>query len=194
ALLAAALARIAISSGDPVGVAYFGGAENAQGVRVSSGREAFERVVGSLEACVPGGDARGNGAMLDEALRGIVRTARRGSVVVVVSDLLDLPDHAAERIAAMAAQGRALVVVQTLDPDEARFPFEGTVRLRALEGNVVVETDAEAKDRYLEALGRLQDAWESALVARGGRLVRAETSEDPGRVVRKGVEAAKSAG
>jgi hypothetical protein len=86
------------------------------------------------------------------------------------------------------------VVVQTLDPDEARFPFEGTVRLRALEGDTVVETDAEARDRYLEALGRLQDAWESALVARGGRLVRAETSEDPVRVVRKVIEAVRSAG
>jgi uncharacterized protein (DUF58 family) len=194
ALVAAALARIAISSGDPVGLAYIGGAEASHGVRVSSGREAFERVVGSLEACEPGGDARLDGQMLDRALASIVRTARRGSILVIISDLLDLPDDAAERVAAMAARGRVLVVVQTLDPDEARFPFEGTVRLRALEGNTVVETDAEAKDRYLEALGRLQDAWESALVARGGRLVRAETSEDPVRVVRKVIEAAKSAG
>jgi uncharacterized protein (DUF58 family) len=194
ALVAAALARVAISSGDPVGLAYIGGEGKEHGVRVSSGREAFERVVGSLEACTPGGAARLDAQMLDRALAGIVRSARRGSILVVISDLLDLPDDAHERIAAMAARGRVLVVVQTLDPDEARFPFEGTVRLRALEGNTVVETDAEAKDKYLEALGRLQDAWESALIARGGRLVRAETSEDPVRVVRKVIEAAKGAG
>ena len=34
-------------------------------------------------------------------------------------------------------------IVQTLDPDEARLPFEGTVRLRSLEGGAVVETDID---------------------------------------------------
>jgi uncharacterized protein (DUF58 family) len=194
ALIAAALARIAISSGDPVGLGYIGGSEATRGVRVSSGREAFERVLGSLEACAPGGEARVDASMLDRALGGIARTARRGSILLLISDLIDLPEDAAERIAAMATGGRVLVVLSALDPDEARFPFDGTVRLRALEGNVTVETDAEAKDRYLEALGRLQDAWERTLVARGGRLVRAETDEDPVRVVRRVIEAARGAG
>ena len=60
----------------------------------------------------------------------------------MLSDLLDLPDDAADRIAEMAPSGRVLVVVQTLDPAEVEFPFTGTVRLRALEGGAVVETDA----------------------------------------------------
>jgi uncharacterized protein (DUF58 family) len=194
ALIAGALARVAIASGDPVGLGYVGGSEGTAPVRVSSGREAFERIVGSLEACVPGGDARADATMIDHTLASVARSARRGSILVVISDLLDLPDDAADRVAALAARGRVVVVLQTLDPDEARFPFEGTVRLRALEGSHVVETDAEAKDKYLEALARLQDAWERALVARGGRLVRAETSEDPVRVVRRVIEAARGAG
>ncbi len=193
ALVAAALSRIAIGAGDPVGLTFVGDA-HVRGVGVSSGHEAFERVVGALEACEPGGDATLDRDMLDRALAGIARSARRGSVLVVLSDLLDLPAEAIDRVSAMAARGRVLVVVQTLDPDEARFPFEGTVRLRALEGKTVVETDAEAKDRYLANLATLQDTWERALVARGARLVRAETSEDPVRVVRKVLEAARSAG
>jgi uncharacterized protein (DUF58 family) len=194
ALVSAALARIAIGAGDPVGLGFIGGGGATRGMSVSSGREAFERVVGSLEACAPGGDASKDRDMLDRALGGIVRSARRGSIIVVLSDLVDLPEDAADRIAAAAARGRVLVVVQTLDPDEARFPFDGTVRLRALEGDTVVETDAEAKGKYLEALARLQSAWESALVARGGRLVLAETNEDPVRVVRRVIEAARTAG
>ena len=194
ALIAAALTRLAIGSGDPVGLGYIGGGPAARGVSVSSGREAFERAVGSLEACAPFGDSSVDHDMLDRVLGGIARSARRGSILVVLSDLLDLPDDAADRIAAMATQGRVLVVVQTLDPDEVRFPFEGTVRLRALEGHTVVETDADAKDRYLEALARLENAWERALVGRGGRLVRAETSDDPVRVVRNVIEAARGAG
>ena len=193
ALVAAALARIAIGAGDPVGLLYLGAA-GKRAVSVSSGREAFERVVASLEACEAGGDASVDRDLLDRALGGIARTARRGSILVLLSDLIDLPDDAADRISAMAARGRVLVVVQTLDPDEARFPFDGTVRLRALEGQTVVETDAEAKERYLEALGRLQDAWETTLVARGARLVKCETSEDPVKVVLKVLEAARGAG
>jgi len=193
ALVAAALARIAVGAGDPVGLGFIGDA-HVRGVGVSSGREAFERIVGALEASEPGGDATLDREMLDRALGNVHRGARRGSILVVLSDLLDLPPEAIDRVSALSSRGRVLVVVQTLDPDEARFPFEGTVRLRSLEGKTVVETDSDAKERYLQNLGNLQDAWERALVARGARLVRAETSEDPVRVVRKVVEAARTAG
>jgi len=192
ALIAAALARIAIGSGDPVGLTFFGGGELTRSLPVSGGREAFDRVVSALEHAEAGGDAHADASMLDRGLGGIARAARRGSIVVVLSDLLDLPDGAADRIAAIASRGRVVVVVQTLDPDEATLPFEGTVRLRALEGGTVVETDIETtRDRYLAALAELQDRWESALLARGGRLIRALTSDDPVRVVRRIIEAAR---
>jgi len=192
AVIAAALARIAIANGDPVGLTFIGGGPNVRGVPVSGGREAFERMVATLEAAEAGGDALVDGRMLDRALGGIARAARRGSIIVVLSDLIDLPDGAADRIAAMSSRGRVINVVQTLDPDEARLPFEGTVRLRALEGGAVVETDTdETRDKYLASMRALQDAWENTLVARGGRLIRAETSEDAVRVVRAVVEAVR---
>jgi uncharacterized protein (DUF58 family) len=192
ALIAAALARIAIASGDPVGLTFIGGDATTRSLPVSGGREAFERILGSLEAAQPGGDATVDANMLDRALGGLARSARRGSIIVVLSDLIDLPLGAAERIAAVSSRGRIVTVVQTLDPDEARLPFEGTVRLRALEGDAVVETDVETtRPRYLDALAHLQDAWEKTLIARGGRLVLSETSEDPVKVVRSVVEAVR---
>ncbi|HEY2517686.1 MAG TPA: DUF58 domain-containing protein, partial [Polyangiaceae bacterium] len=190
AVVAAALARIAIASGDPVGLTYLGGGPGVRNVPVSGGRESFERILASLEGAEAGGDAMLDPKLLDRALGAIARSARRGSIIVVLSDLLDLPDGAADRISAISSRGRVVTVVQTLDPDEARLPFEGTVRLRSLEGSTVVETDIDAtRDRYLESLANLQDAWERTLVGRGGRLVRAETSEDAVRVVRSVVEA-----
>src|SRR5271170_432090 len=125
ALVAAALARIAVGSGDPVGLTYFGGGEGTRSLPMSAGREAFERIVGSLEAAEAGGDAYVNAGVLDRALAGVAKAARRGSIVVVLSDLLDLPDVAADRISAVAARGRILVVVQVLDPDEVTLPFDG---------------------------------------------------------------------
>ncbi len=192
ALVSAALARIAIGSGDPVSLTFIGGGPHTRGLPVSGGREAFERILSSLEIAEAGGDARLDIDFVDRAIGGIARAARRGSIVVLFSDLLDLPEGAIERIGGIAARGRVLVVVQTLDPDEATLPFEGTVRLRSLEGDVVVETDVETtRAAYLEALAALRARWERAVVARGGRFVAATTGDDPVKVVRAILEAAR---
>ena len=92
---------------------------------------------------------------------------------------------AAEKISALASNGRLLTVVQTLDPGRDELPFAGTVRLRAMEGDAVVETDAETtRAPYLAALAELTNTWKSAAMARGGRFVRAVSGEDPVGVVR----------
>src|SRR5271170_1500548 len=55
-LVAAALARIAVGSGDPVGLTYLAGDAETRGVPVAGGREVFERILGSLETSQAGGD------------------------------------------------------------------------------------------------------------------------------------------
>ncbi len=104
----------------------------------------------------------------------------------MISDLLDLPDGSLDRFSALSAHGRLLVAVQVLDPAEATFPFSGPMRLRAAEGDVLVETDADTvRAGYLEALAALTRSWEERLLSVGGRLVRANTSDDPIPVVRE---------
>ena len=188
-LVAAALARVAIRSGDPVGLGFIGGAPQALGVPVSGGREAFERVVDALEGQSAEGDALANLATLDRALGALARSARRGSVVVVLSDLLDLPPEAPERLSAIATRGRVVVVVQVLDPDEATFPFKETVRLQSLEGGTTVETDEAARERYLAALAALQDSWRRTLIGRGASFLPMTTDIDPVAAVRRIIEA-----
>jgi uncharacterized protein (DUF58 family) len=188
-LVAAALARIAVRSGDPVSLGFIGGAPKTRSVPVSGGREAFERVVDALESQVPEGDAYSDIAVLDRALGALSRAARRGSVVVVLSDLLDLPKEAPERLSAIATRGRVLIVVQVLDPDEATFPFKETVRLRAMEGDAVVESDEAARETYLARLAELQESWRRALVGRGASFLSMTTDRDPVAAVRAIVEA-----
>lgn len=191
-VVAAALARVALASGDPVSLTLVGGSDRARSVPRSAGREQFERVVAALEAADAGGDAQLDGKILERALQSFARATRRGAIVVFLSDLIDLPPEAMDRIAAVASGGRVLAVVQTLDEAEADFPFEGTVRLRALEGEAVVETDADAmRGSYLEALGRLRDEWRDAVTGRGGRFVRATSADDPAAVVREIVQAVR---
>lgn len=191
-LVAAALARIAIKSGDPVGMSFIAGVKSARPVPVRGGHEAFERVVDALEGQSAEGDAHAELAVLDRAIGHVARSARRGSVVVVLSDLLDLPAEAAPRIGALATRGRVVIVVQTLDPDERDFPFGEAVRLRSLEGDVVVETDEGARDAYLEALAKEQHTWSAALAARGAKFLTFGTDADPVLAVRAIVEAAAS--
>jgi hypothetical protein len=122
----------------------------------------------------------------------IARTATRGSIVVVLSDLLDWGAGGAERVAALSSAGRVLVVVQTLDAAEIDFPFKGTVRLRGLEGTAVVETDADVtRDAYGKALDALTDEWRRAVVQRGGRFLRVTSSTPPAAVVRDVVKAVR---
>ena len=189
AVVGAALARIALGSGDPVSLTFLGGGAHTTSVPRSVGHEQFERVVAALEAAEPGGDAHLDTGMLEQGLQTLARAARRGAIVVLLSDLIDLPPGAAERVAAIASQGRVLVVVQTLDPDEIDFPFTGNVRLRGLEGGAVVETDADtARERYIAAMQDLTRTWREAVVRRTGRFVQASSDGDPVDVVRAVVE------
>jgi uncharacterized protein (DUF58 family) len=57
ALIAAALTKIAVGSGDRVSLDWFGGERTVE-LATSGGREAFERVVGALETAEPSADLR----------------------------------------------------------------------------------------------------------------------------------------
>jgi uncharacterized protein (DUF58 family) len=183
-ILAAALARIALSGGDPVSLSFIGAEEYGSSVPRSAGGEQFERVVASLDAVRPGGDAYADPEMLSRALHALAQRTRRGAVVVVLSDLLDAPEGAAEMVAALASRGCVLSVVQVLDAAEVELPYRGTVRLRALEGTCEVETDADrARTEYVARLGQISGSWERSITCRGGRFLRARTSENPVQVV-----------
>jgi uncharacterized protein (DUF58 family) len=188
-LLAAALARVALASGDPVGLEWLGG-RSCRALPATAGREAFERILGALESAEPGGDLRTDASSVEAAFGSIARRAKRGTIIVLLSDLIDLPDHTVDRFAALASSGRVLFAVQVLDPEEAEFPFDTTVRLRALEGEMVVETDPEAtRQRYLEELSSIQKAWATRLTNHGGLFLSTVTNEDAAGVVRNIVSA-----
>ena len=190
AVLSAALARIALASGDPVALDWLGG-RDCRALPGTAGREAFDRIVGALEDARPGGDLTNDPGAVERSLLPVVRHARRGAIVVLLSDLLDLPQAAPERLAALATRGRTVIAVRVLDPVETTFPFEGPVRLRSSEGDVLIETDgAAAREGYLTALEGIAASLEDALVPRGGRVVRAVTTDNPVAVVRAVLAAA----
>lgn len=191
ALLAAALARITVAAGDTVSLDWLGGIRTMP-LPSSGGREAFDRVVSALEDATAGGDAQLRESDFEVALAPAARRAGRGSIVLLLSDLLDLPEHAAKQFARLSNRERLALVVRVLDPVEATFPFDGAVRLRGSADGTIVETDAGlARAGYLDALERQRREWEERLVAQGGRLVSCTTSDPPDEVLRNILRAAE---
>ncbi len=184
ALISAALARVALATGDPVGLGFIGG-DGVHPLTASAGREAFDRVVGSLESARAAGDASADPGTVERAVAPIMKKARRGSVIVLLSDLLDLPARARLDLLPLGTGGRTLVVLQVLDPAEVDLTFSGSVRLRSFEGDVVVEADVdEVRAAYKERLAALTAGWTKDIEGRGGRLVRASTKDDATTVTR----------
>ena len=191
ALLAAALARVAVRSGDPVGIDFLGG-EDVETLPVAGGIEAFERALVQLTLAQAAGHLGADGAGLGAALQAVGRRSTRGSLVVVLSDLLEFGPEGPRLLAALGTAGRQVIVAQILDPVEATFPLEGPVRLRASEGALEVETNASlARAGYLEALSALQARFREALHVHGGELVVCRSDEDPVRAVRAILRAAE---
>lgn len=182
ATLAGGLLRVAERSGDPVGLDFLGG-DGAVPLRPRTGGESAERLLFTLERTTASGDLSDDAAGIDRTVSRVLRTARRGSVIVVFSDLVDLPTSAGLRLAALSLGRRTLVVCRVLDPEEATFPFREPLRLVPLEGDrTPVETNADvARDLYLAAVRELRETWERTVPC---RFVDATTADDPVEVVR----------
>ena len=184
ALLAAALARIAVAGGDPVAIDWIGG-KDSRSLGPIAGLGAFDRVIAALETVKTSGDLQREPSVLERCATRVADRAPRGSVIVVISDLIDLSQGSQQRIASLATRGRTVVVTQTLDPYEVEFPFAGPVRLLSSEGNHTVETDAPTvRQAYRERLRALTSDWRHELGRRGGHLVEAITTADPVEKVR----------
>jgi uncharacterized protein (DUF58 family) len=183
ALIGAALCRVALASADTVSLDWIGG-DGAPPLPAMGGIEAFDRLTEILAAVEPSGDASSTSGLLDAALDAVARRSRRGTAIIVLSDFIDLPKGAGERLVALSSGGRVVVGVRVLDPAEVSFPFVGPVLLRASEGDAHIETDgASARAGYLAALAEQMAGYRDKLVEQGGRFVEVTTADDPVFVV-----------
>ena len=189
ALIGLALARVAIAGGDPVALDVLG-RSSLPPLPAMAGAEAFERIGAYLEEAVPAEpstDSPDHNAVFAR----VGRRARRGAVVVLISDLLE-PEAMTEPFAALGSRRRTPIALQVLDPVEAEFPFKGAVLLRNTESSHELETDADAvRDGYLKNLRALKRAWRDAVSPRGGRLVSVRTTDSAVETVRDVLAAAQ---
>jgi hypothetical protein len=140
--------------------------------------------VGALGHQGPGDWSSGDDDV-GRALAPIHEKARRGSNIVLFSDLIDLPKGAMASFGALGTRGRRVFAVQVLSPDEIDLPFKEHARFKSLEGGVIVDADPSAvRDAYRARLEDLRQRWSQDLVGRGGALITASTRDSPIAVVR----------
>ncbi len=179
-ILAAALARIALVGGGSREPVVYRGRGKRDPVPRSAGGDQFDRLVASLEAVRPGGDAYADPEMLSRALDLLASTTRRGAVVIVLSDLLDALPGAANpwrpwpRVGARCRLSRFSIGPKSISPIVEPYACAQS------RGCPRSETDVDAaRTEYVNRLRELTHLWERAVVVRGGRFLRATTSEIP---------------
>lgn len=184
ALLAAVLARVAVRAGDPVGLLVVGG-DTPTFLQARSSREMFHRVSDALVATAPKGDWSAREEPFTSLLAPLHEKARRGSVLIFLSDLVDLPPLSEARLAELSTQNRRVFAVRILSPEEATFPFREHARFTSVEGATVVEANPEVvRAAYLDALAGVVRTWSDVLSKRGGGVLDVKTTDDPTKVLR----------
>jgi len=110
-------------------------------------------------------------------LRDLAEAIRKRGLVVVISDLLDDPARVLEGLKHFKYRGTEVIVFQVLDPAELRFPFEHAARfLDAETADEVLAVPSAVRDKYLQAIGDLQQRYRRELQLAGIDFVALDTS------------------
>jgi len=145
AKVVASIGYLMLHQGESVGLATIGNGIE-QWLTPHPGKGQISRLIGTLERTDTNGPAD-----LPRALNDIASRIGRRALLIVVSDLFCDPTRFAAAISRLRHARHEVIVLRVLDDDEIRFPFDGWVRLRGLEGeNPHLCEPAMIRQRYLD--------------------------------------------
>ena len=99
-------------------------------------------------------------------LHDIALMMTRRSFVIVISDFLADVDDVIQGLHRLRHDGHNVLLLQTLDPYEIEFPFDGTWRFDGLEREEPITTQPERiRDDYLERFNAHQEALRAGCIA-----------------------------
>jgi uncharacterized protein (DUF58 family) len=147
--LTAALSYLILSQTDSVGVGIFN--EDLQAiVEPKQSLAQIHRICHELESTVPAKKTDVGRIMHHFA----ERIGRRG-IVIVISDLLDKPEHILTGLNHLHFARHDVMVMHVMDPYELEFPFDGNVKFEGLEGyDPILCQPRMLRKSYLEALNK----------------------------------------
>ena len=134
--LATGLAFVLIRQQDPVGLVLFNDAV-VQHFPPMCSLSRLRRMLETMDQTKPA-DSTDSA----KALRAVAGLLKRRGLLLIISDLLDEPDHIAKALAQFQHRGHDVIVIQVLDEAELNFPFTKTMTLRDLETHERITVDA----------------------------------------------------
>jgi uncharacterized protein (DUF58 family) len=175
------LARVLTRRGNRVGALVYG-AGVQQTVPVASGRIAVLRLVETLlgQPMLAGAPATDLGELLGAG----VRTARRRSLVVIVSDFISAPGW--ERPLHLLNERHELLAVRLVDPREQALPDVGIVTIQDAETGEQLEVDTGDRgfrERFAVAARDREAAIDGALRHAGVDAASLSTEDDLVRAI-----------
>jgi uncharacterized protein (DUF58 family) len=170
-MLGAAIAHLALSQHDAVGVTLFANRVLAH-LKPRAKAVQLDEILATMVQC-PGQTPAASAGVLHE----VAELMPRRGLVVLISDLFFETDDVFSGLDHFRFHGHDLVVFHVLDPIEHRLPLEGQVRFHDLETGEELTTQVdEIRSRYNAAIG----AWLEELDAgcRGREIDRVTITTD----------------
>jgi uncharacterized protein (DUF58 family) len=101
---------------------------------------------------------------LAKPLHALAEGINKRGIVVLVSDLLDDPEHVVEGLRHLRFRGSEVIVFHLLDPAELTFPFDRAARFRDVEiGDELMAVPSVVRKQYLDALNGALDRYKRDL-------------------------------
>lgn len=179
ATLAAAVAYVAARRSDAPGLSLAAGDELLY-LPPRARLDAWSELLKRLEETY----AEGKSGIAD-VLQAVANRMARRSLVVVISDLLDVGEQIIPPLRQIRQRGSDVVILHVLDRDELEFPFDGVVRFEDMEGDREAQVDAPAvRAAYLEELRAFLDGIQRGADRSDLRYCQVITDESPAAVLR----------
>jgi uncharacterized protein (DUF58 family) len=138
AVLAASLAYLLSAQQDVVGLTLFDDAVRQQ-IAQSNGPAHLDQVFKQLEAVTPARETD-----VGKALHQLANRIPRRGLVILISDLLDDPDHIIRALQQLKHARHQLVVLQVLDRAEVDLPYTKPVMFEDMEDASRLQIDPKA--------------------------------------------------
>lgn len=172
-LLAASLAYLLTAQRDAIGLVTFDSRVRDR-VEPSTNPKNFRLIASALENCRPGRET-GLGSFFQH----LIPTLKRRSLVIVVSDFFDDPQHLREALQQFRRSRHEVIMLQVIAPEEAEFPFEKPTQFRSLErdSHRLLVDPHRLRKVYLKQFERFQQELRNMALGCGFDLLTLSTAQ-----------------
>jgi uncharacterized protein (DUF58 family) len=170
--LAAAISYIAIRQNDRVGLSWFDD-KICDRIPARGSQRHLQAILAALDQLKCGGRTSIGSVLLSEA----AQWKRRG-IVVLISDLYDLPEEVVAAAARIRRVGQNLIVLHLIDSAEKHLTPSGTFEFRDLEtGERVIADTGRIRNAYAKRLAERCSYYNREFSRSGVEYIEIDTSE-----------------